>query len=405
MIPRFSTKFFKPHFFLTQAVTVRRTRRNIRIDRLTLSEPGGIDTVRFMRSLFRNGRILLSWLVLPLAAQTPPDQLLLKDYRPRSIFHLPETRIERARFPVIDVHTHVYANSPAEVDRWVRIMDDVGMERAIVLTGSTGPKFDEHVALFSRHPDRFELWCGLDLASCQEADFPAKAIAELERCLKQGARGIGELSDKGRGLRGAPGLHADDPRLAAIWRRCAELLVPINIHIGEDEWMYQPMDEHNDGLMNAFKWQIPKDPEVLSHDAVLMTLENTVQRHPKTVFIACHFANCCADLNRLGRMFDAYPNLYADMGARFSEIAPIPRTVQKFFAKYQDRLLYGTDNSFHPEMYRTSFRILESSDEHFYPEYFSNYHWPCHAFALPDDILKKIYRENILKIPRPRLPE
>lgn len=331
-------------------------------------------------------------------APIPPDQLLLKDYRPKSIFNIPQTRIEKAKFPAIDAHAHVYAGTEAEVDRWVKVMDDVGLEKSIILAGSTGAKFDSHLALYSKHPTRFDLWCGLDLTSYKDPDFPTKAIAELERCVKAGAKGIGELSDKGRGLSGAPGVHADDPRLDAVWKKCAELRIPINIHVGEDEWMYQPMDQFNDGLMNAFKWQIPENPEVLSHADVLMTLENIVKRHPKTLFIACHFANCCADLDRLGGMFDKYPNLYADMGARFSEIAPIPRTVQNFFNKYQDRLLYGTDNTFHPEMYRTSFRILESEDEHFYTAYFAKYHWPFHAFALPEPILKKIYRDNVLKI-------
>jgi predicted TIM-barrel fold metal-dependent hydrolase len=220
----------------------------------------------------------------------------------------------------------------------------------------------------------------------------------LERGQKAGARGVGELSDKGRGLSGAPGLHFDDARLDALIEKCADLKMPINIHIGEDEWMYQPMDEHNDGLMNGYTWRIAKDPAVLGHDEVLQTLDNALQKHTRTTIIACHFANCCADLNRLGAMLDKYPNLYADMGARFSEITPIPRFVQKFFAKYQDRLLYGTDNTPAAGMYQTSFRILESDDEHFYPTYFSKYHWPAHGFALPDSILKKIYRDNALKI-------
>jgi predicted TIM-barrel fold metal-dependent hydrolase len=190
----------------------------------------------------------------------------------------------------------------------------------------------------------------------------------------------------------------DDPRMDAILEKCAELHMPVNIHVGEDKWMYEAMDQTNDGLMNAWKWRVFNEPAVLQHDEVVETLERAVQKHPHTTFIACHFANCCSDLNRLGAMLDKYPNLNADMGARFAEIAPIPRFVGRFFAKYQDRLLYGTDMNPEPEMYRESFRLLETEDEHFYPEYFSKYHWPWHAFGLPQDILKKIYRENALRI-------
>src|SRR5262249_2941772 len=117
-------------------------------------------------------------------------------------------------------------------------------------------------------------------------------------------------------------------------------------------------------------------------------------------------ANCCADLNHLGRILDHHPNLYADIGARFSEISPIPRFMGAFFKRYQNRLLYGTDNNPEPGMYRESFHILATADEHFYPEYFSNYHWPMHGFALPDSILKNVYRGNALRIigsePKPK---
>jgi len=341
---------------------------------------------------------LISIASISLGAQIVPDQILLKEYKPRSIFKIPETKIEKAKFLVIDMHTHAYAADDAAVDRWVKTMDEVGLEKSVILSGNVGAKLDAAIARFGRYPKRFEIWCGFDFTGFDQPGFAEKAIAELERCQKAGARGVGELSDKGRGLSGAPGLHFDDPRLDPLLEKCADLHLPINVHIGEDQWMYEPMDEHNDGLMNGYTWRIPKDPEVLGHDEVLQTLENAVKKHPRTTIIACHFANCCSDLNRLGAILDKYPNLYADMGARFSEITPIPRFMQKFFAKYQDRLLYGTDNNPAAGMYQTSFRILESEDEHFYPAYFSKYHWPAHGFGLPDTILKKIYRDNALKI-------
>ena len=332
-------------------------------------------------------------------AQNNPNEILLKDYKPKSIFNIPETRVEKARFPVIDVHTHTYFTNEAGVDRWVRIMDDVRLEKCIVLSGSTGTKLDEVIARFGKYPDRFQVWCGLlSGTNANEPGWSEKAVAELERCHKAGARGVGELSDKGRGLSGSAGMHCDDPRMDGFFEKCADLGMPVNIHIGEDQWMYEPMDEHNDGLMNAYPWKIPENPAVLRHAEVLATLDRMVGKHPRTTFIACHLANCCADLKKFGALLDKYPNLNGDIGARYSELAPIPRTVGRFFAKYQDRILYGTDNTPNAEMYRTSFRLLETEDEHFYPAYFSKYHWPFHAFALPENILKKVYRDNAIRI-------
>lgn len=346
--------------------------------------------------------VLLAHMFACLAcAGAGPEEILLKDYKPKSIFRIPETRVEKARYPIIDVHSHDYAPTESNVQRWVQTMDEVGLEKTIILSGATGRRFDQIMAKFGKHPQRFNVWCGIDYTGFDQPGFGPAAIAELERCHKAGATGIGELSDKGRGLGARTntlGMHIDDPRMDVIFAKCAELRMPVNIHVGEDRWMYEPMDETNDGLMNAWKWRVQSDPGVLTHAEVVDSLERAVKKHPRTTFIACHLANCCSDLNRLGGMLDLYPNLYADIGARFAELSPIPRTVSQFFVRYQDRIFYGTDMNPDPEMYRVTFRLLETADEHFYPVYFRKYHWPMHAWALPDEVLKKIYRENALRV-------
>jgi predicted TIM-barrel fold metal-dependent hydrolase len=344
---------------------------------------------------------LLLAFALGAAGQSTPDEILLKDYKPRSIFKIPETRVEKARYPIIDVHSHDYAPTDADVERWVRTMDAVGLERTMILSGYTGARFDAAVAKFGKFPQRFVVWCGIDFSGVQRGDFGSAAIAELERCRRAGAMGVGELGDKGRGFGATSntlGIHIDDARMDAILEKCADWRLPINIHVGEDQWMYEAMDASNDGLMNAWKWRVTNAPGILQHDEVVDSLERAVKKHPRTTFIACHLANCCSDLNRIGGMLDRYPNLYADIGARFAELSPIPRTVGKFFEHYQDRLLYGTDMNPDAEMYRVTFRLMETADEHFYPVYFRKYHWPMHAWNLPDAVLKKVYRENAIKL-------
>jgi predicted TIM-barrel fold metal-dependent hydrolase len=331
-------------------------------------------------------------------APTPPDQLLLKDYRPVSIYKIPQTLVEKAKYPVIDVHSHAYVQTPEAVATWVKTMDAVGIEKTVVMVGGTGKRLDDALALFGRYPDRFEVWSGLDLSGADQPGFAARVIAELERGAQLGVRGVGELSDKGRGLRGSGGMHVDDPRLDPVFEKLADLGLPVNIHVGEDQWMYEEMTSANDGMMNAFKWKVVVEPGVLGHDEVIATLARAVAKHPRTTFIACHFANTTADLSMLARMLDASPNLYADIAARFGETSPIPRTMRKFYEKYQDRLLYGTDMGTDAEMYRSTFRILETEDEHFYLETLRLYHWPYHGFGLPDTILRKVYRDNARRV-------
>lgn len=327
------------------------------------------------------------------------NNLKLKDYRPESIYKIPITKIEKAKYPAYDVHSHNYAKTDEEVDRWVRTMDSSGIAKSVILSGATGARFDSIYDKYSRYPDRFEIWCGFMIDGYKEQGWSEKAVKELERCVQKGAKGVGELSDKGFGLRfsGGFGPHINDPVMKPLLKRCGELKIPINIHVAEPIWMYLPMDSTNDGLMNAEHWKIDSTQAgILGHAALVNTLDEAVRDNPKTTFIACHYANCEYDLSILGRMFDRYPNFYADGSARFGEVAPIPRYMAKFYEKYQDRLLYGTDNDPNVPMYEVTIRILETLDEHFY--YWRHYHWPSHGFGLSDKILKKIYVDNFNKI-------
>ena len=190
-------------------------------------------------------------------------------------------------------------------------------------------------------------------------------------------------------------MHFDDARMKPLYEKCAQLHMPINVHLADPIWMYEKMDSTNDGLMNAEIWRIDSTkPGIYGFDALIQSLENTVRDNPKTTFIACHFANLNHDMERLGQMLDKYPNLYADISARYAESATIPRFMKSFYGKYQDRLLYGTDMGFDTDMYRITFRVLESSDEHFYETGLFHYHWAMNGFGLPKEVLTKLYNTN-----------
>ncbi len=328
------------------------------------------------------------------------SDLKLKDFRPVSIYKIPQTQIEKAKYPVIDFHSHDYPKTDAQVDEWMKTMDQVGIARSTILTYSTGARFDSVVEKYQRYGDRFEIWCGFDYTGYDKPGWQQHAVKELERCYKKGARGVGELGDKGLGeFYSKPtagwGLHIDDPQMKPLLEKCAELHMPVSIHVAEDAWMYANADSTNDGLMNAATWKVDMTKRgILDHDQLVTTLENAVKNNPKTIFIACHLANCCSDLSKLGRLFDGYPNLYADIAARYGEIAPIPRYVHDFIEKYSSRIVYGTDMGTSGKMYKTTFHILETADEHFYERDLFNYHWPLYGLSLTDETLKKIYSDN-----------
>lgn len=332
------------------------------------------------------------------------DTLKLKNFRPVSIYKIPATTVQRARYPITDFHSHDYPETDAGVDEWVKTMDAAGISKSIILSYATGTKFDSVLAKYARYKNRFEVWCGFDYTGYGKPGWEKHAVAELERCYARGAKGVGELGDKGWGEFysspvPAPGLHIDDPQMRPLLQKCAALRMPVSIHVAEDAWMYENENAANDGLMNAATWKVDQTrPGLLGHDALVATLERAVQQNPKTTFIACHLANCCSNLAVLGKLFDSYPNLYADIAARYGEIAPIPRFVHAFMEKYSHRLVYGTDMGISKEMYHITFRILETADEHFYQHDIFDYHWPLYGLSLSDATLKQLYQENAKKI-------
>ena len=188
--------------------------------------------------------------------QDNPEELLLNNFRPVSIYNIPETRISEAKYPVIDMHSHPYPKSIEALNNWVKTMDAAGIDKTVIMTYTTGAEFDSLFRVYSYYPDRFILFCGFDFTGYDQSGFGPDAVKELERCVKIGARGVGELGDKGKGLFyskpvKAFGMHIDDSRMDPLLKKCTDLGIPVSIHVAEPIWMYQKMDSTNDGLMNA----------------------------------------------------------------------------------------------------------------------------------------------------------
>lgn len=344
------------------------------------------------------------------------EQLLLKDWMPESVHKAGNSQIPKAKYPVIDLHAHAYAKTEEEVKRRVEIMDEAGIEKSLILTKATGEEFLEIRNLYGKYPARFEVYCGIDYAGYDQEGWSQKAVEQLREDVEAGCQGLGELHDKGVGMGGAPGpgMHPNDSRMDPIFEEAAKLDLPVNLHMAEPIWMYEPMDSTNDGLMRAYTWQVKNQDEIIGHDGMIDLLDKTLERHPNTTFVAAHLGNTSNDFSLLAKLLDKHPNLYADVAARFAEFSTIPRTTADFFEKYQDRIVYGTDYGFETfpddpdkpygnntttlEMFRMTFRVLESRDEHFYMTDLVGYRWPMYGLDLSDKVLEKIYRDNALKI-------
>jgi predicted TIM-barrel fold metal-dependent hydrolase len=327
--------------------------------------------------------------------QGPMDSVLLKDYSPESSLTIPETRVPKARFPVIDMHAHVEAETPQQIAQWVRDMDEVGVKQTVVLTGATGEEFDRLAGLFLKsHPNRFILFCGIETSQADAPDFPGRVARELERCHQKGARGVGEVSDKGWGIGGGERaavprnrrLHPDDARLDLFWQRCAELRMPVNLHIADHPSCWRPLGNNQERTPDFQVFNL-HGKDVPSFEELMAVRDRLLAKHPKTTFIACHLSNQGHDLETLSKALQRFPNLYLDISARDYEIGRQPRAAARFLARYQDRIVFGTDMGREKHMYQAWWRLLEAPDE-FIP---GRIWWRYYGLELPSPVLEHLY--------------
>ncbi|NND08647.1 MAG: amidohydrolase family protein [Saprospiraceae bacterium] len=336
----------------------------------------------------------------------PMDDILVKNHAPRRSVIAEETIISKARFPVIDVHAHRYPeaeegeNIKAVITDWVHSQKEVGVDKTIILTNATGGEFDALVDLYLEpYPEQFRLFCGLDKSNIDDPDYPERAAQELERCYEMGARGIGELSDKGFGFTRNPDLapearlHPDDDRLDLFWQKAAALDLPVNIHIADHPSAWTPPDVFQERTP-IFQQYNKYGGSGETYEEILQHLPNLLQKHTETTFIACHLANQGNDLKRLSNLLDQFPNLFLDISARDYEMGRMPRGTKKFIERFHDRVLFGTDMGMDKNMYLAWWRLLESDDEYMTGRIW----WPYYGLGLTADSLEALYRGNALRI-------
>jgi len=335
--------------------------------------------------------------------------LLLKDWKPTPMLHVPVHEVPRAKFYVIDVHNHVNDARgaedkiipPAEV---VRQLDQANVKKVVVLTGGWGDKLqqvlDRTVKLY---PDRFLVFTQMDWSKIDDPNFSAEMVAQLDDAVKRGARGLKVLKDWGLGVRDKSGklVAIDDPRMDPVWEECGRLGVPVSIHSTDPEAFFTPTDAKNERyeeLMHNPSWSF-YGGDFPSKSALLEQRNHVIAKHPKTVFIALHVANWPENLDVVSEWLRKYPNMYVEFGAREAELGREPRRAKQFFNEFQDRIMFGTDAEPVPEMYANYFRWLETDDEYFpYWNYPEQGRWMIYGMKLPDAILEKVYHGNAERV-------
>ena len=338
----------------------------------------------------------------------------LQNYQPTSRLVVKQTSITRAKFPVFDAHNHLAAPFGGGWDqkpftRLIQQLDAAGIKHYVDLDGGWGESIlNDHLEMFkAKAPDRFSVFGGVDWSQWSEKgnDFPEWAAGRVRIQKERGAEGLKIW--KGFGLNVFDEKHClvqvDDPRLDPVWQTCAELQLPVMIHVADPVAFFDPIDASNErweelGLHPDWAFTSPPYPAFLD---IMGGLANLVASHPQTIFIGAHVGCYSENLGWVGKLMDKCPNFYVDISARISELGRQPYSARKFFLQYPDRILFGSD--FGPDVpsYEIYYRFLETEDEYFSynpGEIPLQGRWQIYGIFLPDDVLKKVYYQNAERI-------
>ena len=338
-------------------------------------------------------------------AQRRADEpaLTVEEYTPRSTLVVDEHPVPRAKFPAIDIHSHHWRVSDDQWAQTVGEMDDLNLQVLVNLSGGSGRGLKQKIETIraSAAAQRMVHFANLDFGRGVYPGFGQQAADRLERDVAAGAVGLKFFKNFGIDVRNEKDERApvDDPELDPVFETCARLDIPVLIHVGEPSEFYRPVDAFNERWLELTLLPDRRMPSsrVPAFEEMMAERDRLFARHPNTRFILAHFGWHANDLGRLGELLDRLPNVYPETAAILYELGRQPKTAQKFFIDYQDRVLFGKD-SYRPEEFPYYWRTFETGDEYF--DYYRRYHafWKLYGMDLPDEVLEKVYYKNALKV-------
>lgn len=331
------------------------------------------------------------------------QEMTVEEYNPRSTLVVPGEPVTRAKFPFVDVHGHQRGDQPAEsLARLVGEMDGINLRVMVNLSGGWGDRLASTIRnMEGAYPGRFVTFANIDFRGIGEDGWTERTTAQFAADVAHGAAGLKIFKNLGMSVRDTGGrrVPVDDPRLDPIWAKAGELGVPVLIHTADPAEFWQPHDARNERWLELkLRPRRKRDPaSEPSFDDLIAEQHNMFRKHPETTFIAAHLGWLGHDLARLGRLFDELPNVNAGLGAVIYELGRQPRFAHDWLIRYQDRVLVGKD-SWSAEEFHTYFRVLETADDYF--PYYRKYHafWSMYGLDLPDEVLRKVYYQNALRI-------
>ena len=341
--------------------------------------------------------------IVPAALLAQNASMSIEEYKPKNTLVVPQHPVTRAKYPFIDVHNHQNSQMPvAQLDKLVKDMDGLNLQVMVNLSGGYGDTLEKGVANMKGHyKNRFVVFANIDFTNIDDPGYSARAAAQLARDVQNGAQGLKIFKNFGMDLKDTKGqrIHVDDPRFDELFETCGRLKIPVLIHTAEPWSFFQPMDQYNERWLELKTHPSRARPpeKYPSWETLMGEQHNLFARHPHTTFIAAHLDWLGNNLAELGQLLDRLPNVNTEIAAVLYELGRQPRFAREWLIKYQDRVMFGKD-AWNAQEYHTYFRVLETADEYF--DYYRKYHafWQMYGLDLPDEVLKKLYYKNALRI-------
>jgi predicted TIM-barrel fold metal-dependent hydrolase len=268
-------------------------------------------------------------------------------------------------------------------------------------------------ALVHAHPQQVAWVATFAAPGFELPGWTDATLAGLDAARRNGAVGVKVWKNIGMDVRdsGKRLVMVDDARFDALFAGLDARGVVVLGHQGEPHNCWLPVDQmtvNNDReyFMNHPAYHMFLHPEMPSYADQMAARDNLLAKHPHLQFVGVHMASLEWDVDRLAAFLDAHPGVTVDLAARIGQVQYQSQRdrerVRRFFIKYQDRLMYGTDlaqSSEQPDagfvadldtVWRRDWRYFNTADKLTVPELEA----PVAGLALPKQVVDKLYRRN-----------
>lgn len=260
--------------------------------------------------------------------------------------------------PKIDAHFHYLSTD----DRYMKLAKSLNIKLLTPIWDGEEVSIADQTALsesvYRAFPGWYAFFGTFPVDSFDHPGFAGRTIAHIDRCLQEGASGIKIWKNIGMVLKDRSGkfVMIDDPAFGPVFKYLEEKNIPVIAHLGEPRNCWLPLDRmNNEGDASYYRenpqYHMYLHPEVPSYEEQIAARDRILSRHPSLRLVGAHLGSLEWSVDELARRFDAYPEFRADVSARIFHLqlqsGKDYAKVRNFMIRYQDRLLYGTDQEVH----------------------------------------------------------